>query len=258
MKKRNSRNEQKYMVPALERGMRILELLSEYPAGLSMTGMGKLELPPASLYRMLVTLTELGYLVHDDNDTYRLGRKLLKLGYRSIDESSLVENALGSMRELRDLTGETVLLGVLHHHEGIVLESVKSHHAVCVSVRIGHHYPLHSAAPGKAMMAFLPESERDALLKRIDYTAFTGRTLKNADELRRELAQVREDGVAYDRGEELSELRCVSSPVCDENNYPVAAVWIAGPESRLDGRTMKKYAPSVRECANKIREKLIH
>lgn len=58
--------------------------------------------------------------------------------------------------------GETAMLGVLYGGEGVVIESVKSNRAVCVSVRIGHHYPLHTAAPAKAMLAFLPDGERDA------------------------------------------------------------------------------------------------
>ena len=91
-----------YMVPALERGLRILELLAEHPEGLMMNEMNALGLPTASLYRMLVTLSELGYVIRDDDDRYRLGRKLLTLGYSSMDEGSLVEKALGAMRELRD------------------------------------------------------------------------------------------------------------------------------------------------------------
>ena len=94
-----------YLVPALERGFRVLELLSLHPAGLTMAEMNSLELPPASLYRLLVTLSELGYVIRDDHDRYRLGRKLLTLGYRSVDEMSLVEKALSPMRDLRDRTG---------------------------------------------------------------------------------------------------------------------------------------------------------
>ena len=102
-------NKKPYLVPALERGMRILELLAGHPNGLAMTDMEELGLPSASLYRMLVTLSELGYIIRDGSDRYRLGRKLLTLAYRSIDESSLIETALGPMRDLRDRTGETVM-----------------------------------------------------------------------------------------------------------------------------------------------------
>ena len=249
---RKEKNQQMYTVPALERGMRILELLSEHPEGLHMSEMESLKLPVASLYRMLVTLVSLGYVVHEANERYRLGRKLLSLGYRSVDDSSLVEKALGPMRELRNRTGETVMLGVLYGAEGVVIESVKSIRPVCVSVRIGHHYPLHTAAPAKAMLAFLPDRERKELLSGIVYTKFTERTVRDAEDLERELAEVRRTGIAYDRGEELPELRCAGAPIRSASGYPVAALWIGGPESRLDEKTLRKRGREVAETAQEI------
>ena len=257
MKKRENPSVKPYMVPALERGMRILELLSEHPAGLAMSDMAPLGLPAASLYRMLATLAELGYVVRGEQDRYRLGRKLLTLGYRSIDESSLLENALGPMRDLRDRTGETAMLGVLYGGEGVVIESVKSNRAVCVSVRIGHHYPLHTAAPAKAMLAFLPDGERDALLRRITYTGFTDKTIRNAAKLKSELRRIRQTGIAFDRGEELRELRCAGAPILNVKGYPVAAIWIGGPESRLDEAALKSCGEMVKEAAEQIQQRLI-
>lgn len=245
-----------YLVPALERGLRILELLSRCPGGLTMAEMASLRLPAASLYRLLVTLTELGYVVREETDRYRLSRKLLSLGYRGIDDSSLVETALEPMRRLRDRSGETVMLGVLHGAEGIVIESVHSNQAVCVSVRIGHHYPLHTAAPGKAMLAFLPDREKKELLRKLHYTKFTQTTIGSEEEFEHELAEVRRIGIAYDRGEELPELRCVGAPVLDVSGYPVAAVWLGGPESRLDDQTLELFGAMVRETAAQIQERL--
>lgn len=245
-----------YMVPALERGLRILELLAGHPEGLMMNEMNALELPSASLYRMLVTLNELGYIIRDDNDRYRLGRKLLTLGYSSMDEGALAEKAFGPMRELRDRTGETVMLGVLYGTEGVVIESVKSTRAVCVSVRIGHHYPLHTAAPAKAMLAYLPDEERKKILKSIAYTKFTENTIPDADAFECELKDIRKSGIAYDRGEELRELRCAGAPVLNASGYPVAAIWIGGPESRLDETTLCEYGTFVKETAEKITLKI--
>lgn len=256
MKKRTTENGLPYLVPALERGMRILELLSEHPGGMPMAEMGSLELPPASLYRMLITLSELGYVVREGNDVYRLGRKLLTLGYRMVDDSSLVEKAVGPMRELRDRTGETVMLGVLYGDDGVVIEAVKSNRAVCVSVRVGHHYPLHSAAPAKAMLAFLPDEERREILERIHYTKFTDATLVGAAELAAELAEIRRSGVAYDRGEEMEELRCAGSPILSPAGYPVAAVWIGGPVSRMDDSTLERLGVMARETAEQIQKRL--
>ena len=76
MQKNNKKSINTYIVPAVERGLKILEMLSEHPSGLLMGEMKELQLPAASLYRMLVTLTELGYIIRDEHDRYHLGRKL--------------------------------------------------------------------------------------------------------------------------------------------------------------------------------------
>ncbi len=244
--------EKKYLVPALERGMKLLELLARHPEGLAMPDMDELGLPSASLYRMLVTLVETGYAVRDDRDKYRLSRKLLSLGYHSVDESGIVEHAAGPMRKLRDECGETVTLSVFYGNEGVVIEQIASTLAVKVTVRIGHHFPLHTAAPGKAVMAFLPDEERKRLLKSIKYTVFNEKTITGARQMEKELEDVRKDGIAFDRGEELEEIRCVAAPVFDRRNYPVAAICVSGPFSRLNSKNLNLYGNAVRKAAAEI------
>lgn len=245
-----------YLVPALYRGLKILELLSEHPAGLPISGMSSLGLPPASLYRMLMTLQECRYVVKEANEHYRLSRKILSLGYNALDEAGVIEKALPVMRKLRDASGETVLAAVLYGSEGVVLEQAVSNQAVKVTVQPGHHFPLHTAAPGKAILAFLPEDEREKLLESIKYTVFTKASISSADAMRKELAEVVKSGVAYDRGEELEDIRCVGAPVFNHAGYPVAAIWISGPASRMGSEVLKKHARLVKEYAAEISAKL--
>ena len=248
-----SRNQ--YLVPALYRGLKIIELLAQHPQGLTIAGMQKLKLPGASIYRMLMTLLELDYVTRDEGDVYRLSRKILSLGYKTIDESGLIEKSRPTMRQLRDLCGESVLLAVLYGHEGVVIDEVASNQAVKVTVQIGHHFPLHTAAPGKAILAFLPDDERKRIVNSIVYTTFTPQTLKNAAELNTELATIRSQGVAFDRGEEIEDIRCISAPVFNHQNYPIAAISCGGPASRLPENIMRKHTTLVKDHAARISAK---
>ena len=128
----------------------------------AMNEMKELNLPSASLYRMLVTLTDLGYIIKDHSDRYRLGRKLLSLAYKGLDHSNLTETSAVFQRSLRNTVNETVALGVISGGEGVVVDTIRSEQAVCVYVQIGHHFPLHTAAPAKAILAFLPEEEQSS------------------------------------------------------------------------------------------------
>lgn len=245
-----------YIVPALDKGMRLLEFLSDYPAGLQMCEMSELKLPSATLYRMLTTFVQLGYINKGQNDRYRLSRKLLALAYKSIDENSIIEKALGPMRDLRNALNETVMLGTLYGNEGVVLECVKSHQPVCVSVKIGHHFPLHTAAPAKAILAMLPENESAVVLDNMNFTKFTPATITSKQKYLAELQEVRNRGYALDCGEELPDLLCISSPICDINGYPVAALWIAAPASRMDKKHLLKIAPQLKTTACNIQKLL--
>ena len=247
----------RYLVPALERGLKIFELLAAHPGGLLMNEMKELNLPSASLYRMLVTLTELGYIIKDHSDRYRLGRKLLSLAYKGLDHSNLTEMSAVFQRSLRNTVNETVALGVISCGEGVVVDTIRSEQAVCVYVQIGHHFPLHTAAPAKAILAYLPEDEQAQLLDNMEFTKFTPRTITNKKSYLAELQKVRKCGAAFDLGEEVSDLRCVAAPIFDSRSYPVAAIWVTGPESRLNEKRLQEICIHVKEAAEKISHHII-
>jgi len=244
---------EKHIVPALFRGLGLLEKIAEHPEGASFSLLAQESgLPAASVYRMVETLEKCGYVKHSVDRRYRISRKLLKLGSLSYGEHSLVERAMPFLRKARDLSGETVLLGVLNGQEGIVLACVDSPQAVKVSIQVGHHFPLHTAAPAKAILAMLPEDERSAVLKNIVYTRFTSATIQTEKAFRRELAAVKKCGLAFDRGEELDDLRCIAAPVLNEENYPVAAIWCSGPASRFNTAKEKSIAKIIQQTAKEI------
>ena len=144
------------------------------------------------------------------------------------------------------------MLAVLYGGEGIVLDEVPSCQAVKFSVKIGHHFPLHSAAPAKAVLAFLSEDEQARYLSEIHYTVFTETTHRNRASLENELAQIRQQGFAFDRGEELDEIRCAAAPIFDHRGQPIAAISIGGPRSRLTDANLKRCAQLVKESAARI------
>ena len=254
--KKEKNTGKRYIVPAFVRGLKLIELLAEHPEGLLMAEMDSLGLPPASLFRMLATLCETGYANRDKSGVYRLNGKLLSVAYRAVENTSLTVCAEGPMRELRDRTGESVMLAVLHGGEGVVIHQEISGQAVKVILEIGHRFPLHSAAPAKAILAFLPERQADELIGGIRYTPFTTKTIRNEREFRNELENVRKAGVAYDRGEELEDLRCVAAPIRDRRSRTVSAVWITGPASRMTEARMKEFAVLVRQTARRIEERI--
>ena len=156
------------------------------------------------------------------------------------------------MRKLRDLTGETVLLASLYGSEGVVLAQVESNQPVKVTIRIGHHFPLHSAAPGKILLAYLSQNEQDEIIEKMNFTPFTDKTTTDRTAFKKILEQVRKNGFAFDLGEELPDIRCAAVPVLDANNYPEGAIWFSGPASRLPNYKLKEHLEHLLKYVNKI------
>jgi DNA-binding IclR family transcriptional regulator len=150
-----------------------------------------------------------------------------------VGEFSLVEKSLSYMRSLRDELGETVLLGKRVGTAGIILEQVPGTYPVKVVVEVGIRFPLHCSAPGKTFLAYLPEEEQDAILDNIEYEVFTERTAGSRKNLELMLEKVVEKGYGVDNEEELLGVSCLACPIFNGRGYPMAAIWITGPSSRL-------------------------
>ena len=130
-----------YNIPSLERALRIMEFMAKSPRSYGVSEISeKLGYPRNSVFRILRTLSANGYRWRDESEkTYRLTTKILALGHNTLGKNNLVEESLDIMRELRDETKETVLIGVIAGKEGVVLEQLPGVYSVKFLVDPGHH-----------------------------------------------------------------------------------------------------------------------
>jgi IclR family transcriptional regulator, acetate operon repressor len=251
-----------YSVPNLERGMAIMELLARHPGGLTLMELaGKLGYPQNSIFRITSSLTKLGYL-HRIETTRRfvLTRKLLAIGFAAVHEYNIVEKALEVMRQFRDEIKETVALATLLPKEGrgLVLAQVYSSYPFGYRIEEGTRFELHACAPGKAMLAFLPQPDLTEILGRMSFCPFVANTITDRGAFLGELAWIREAGYALDREEVINGCHCVAAPVFSEHGYPIAAIWATGPSNRLTAELFEPAGRLVIDYAARITERLSH
>ncbi|QDS86633.1 Transcriptional regulator KdgR [Rosistilla ulvae] len=253
-----SSDESRYHVPSLVRALKIMEMLSTESRALGLSEIAdKMAIPKNSAFRILTTLSDYEYVIRDsDQKLYRLSKKLISLGYEAIDEANLLEKSLAPMKQLRRLTGETVLLGTLSSGKGVVLDIVPSPHPIKVVVEVGHQFPLHSAAPGKVLLAFLDRDECEQIIDQLEFTKFTESTITSKSAFRLELARIRENGYALDRGEEVEEIHCVAAPIRNHRGNAIAAIWVTGPKTRLQKHLLDKYRRQVMAQSDVVSEQL--
>ncbi len=254
----NNLEKSKYHVPNLERALKIIELLAPQHHGMSSSDIAStLEIPVNSAFRITMTLLSHGYLERCiDSKKFTVSRKLLSIGYTACGEGSLIELSIDIMRELRDKTKETVLIGSILDNQGVVVENLTGLHPFSFVARVGTRFNLHSAAPGKAIMAYLPKGELNNLLDSFSFEKFNERTITNKKDFLKELEFVKEHGYGIDRTEEFENCHCIAAPIFNQSSYPVAAMWITGPASRITERRFDELGELIVQEADKISKKL--
>lgn len=243
-----------YDVPSLKLGIAILEYVSSYPHGRLISEIGEaLKTPMSSIYRIVMVLEELGYLKRDAEDKrICLTTEMLRIGQRAITEKSLVEESLDVMRGLRDQVTDTVLIGIREGLEVIVLEEAQGSRMFHFVSKLGFRLNLHCSAPGKAILAFLPEEEREMCLKKMKLVRYNSRTIVSCERLRDELLGAHRLGWALDRAEQFDGVYCIGAPVFDRTGYPVAAIWVTGLLMDIEENKIPEIGRKVRSAADSI------
>ncbi|HTI73211.1 MAG TPA: IclR family transcriptional regulator [Candidatus Limnocylindria bacterium] len=245
-------------VPAVERAFDILEFLSSHAEGCTLSELSAaLELPHNGVFRITQTLLARGYLSRDETTKrFRLTTRLLTVGQPRYGEVSLVECALGPMRELREQTKETVQLGIRVGDEGVIIEKVEGLHALRISVDLGLRFGLHNNAPGKLLLAFQSAHDRDQDIRRLDLPRFTARTITDREDLRVECVRILEKGFSTDYGEADEGIHCVATPVVGPHNQVLAALWVSAPARRMPKEMFTEIGQWTKAAANKVGAKL--
>ncbi len=254
---KQEKSHERYHIPNLKRALEVFELLAKNPNGLSLpkiastTGYSK-----NSIFRIICTLQDCGYIKRNADRTVRISRKLAALGYASFGESNIVEKSMDVLRQMRDNLGETAMLGTMLEDECVLIEQAPGRFPFKFLGEVGMRICLNASAPGKAIMAYLPKDEQETKLARMKFVQFNKNTINNLSDYLRELVGVKEKGYAVDNGEEIDGVNCVGAPVFDAHGYPVASIWITGPGKRVRASDFDKIGTIVRNYANVISGRL--
>lgn len=220
---------------SLRRAMRVLEQLAAAERGRSLTDLSQLlDLPAATVHRLLNTFEQLGYVQQDDErGHWFIGVKAFAVGSAFLNRRDLIGAARPVMRRLVEDSGETVNLSVLDDGEVVFVSQIESREMMRMVVPLGSRAPIHASGAGKAMLATLPEQDVAAIVRRRGLPRYTDHTLTAAAALGDALADVRRHGCAIDDEEHAIGLRCVAATVHDEHGAALAALSLSGPTARI-------------------------
>jgi IclR family transcriptional regulator, pca regulon regulatory protein len=218
---------------SLERG---LAILSAFRSGRPLLGVSELSreigLGRSTAHRYVATLAELGYLQQDAaTKKYRLGPRVLDLGFSAIHSMELREISAPHLRQLSDDTGFTVNMAILDGTDIVYIDRFRSSRAgqreIDLNLHVGSRLPAYCTSMGKVLLAYLPPAERDELLARSELLQRGPNTLTVRRSLAAELQRVREHGLALNNEELAYGLRSIAAPVFSQSGEIAAAINLA-------------------------------
>jgi DNA-binding IclR family transcriptional regulator len=185
-------------VQVIARAADILSALSEHPGGQSLAQIGEYtQLSRSTVHRIVVALSRKQY-VRQTKTGYRLGPALLRLAEAT--HSSFELDVHPHLVELSRSLRETVDLSQFAGQTITFVDQVIAIRRLRAVSGIGISFPLHSTAPGKAVLAAMGPTATDRLLAE-HFERFTPSTHTDRASLEVELEEIRRTGVAFDREE---------------------------------------------------------
>ena len=163
---------------------------------------------------------------------YGLGFHLFELGQQVPTSRRLRDIALPLMSDLLEATREIVQLAVLDELDVVYVEKLTGRGSIKAPSVVGLRNPAYCSALGKAILAYRDDDTLEKVLAG-PMPARTSTTITEPARFRRELASIRQSGIAYDRGEGIPGIVCVASPILDFNGRSVAAISVTGPRQRV-------------------------
>lgn len=247
----------RYTIPNLQKAFEVLEVLSDFNGATFPRLLENIQCNKTSLFRILCTLEEAGYLrKNPETDAYCVSRKILKIANSALCEPNIAKESMDVLRSLRDGTSETVMLGVPLGGECVMIAQEPGLYSFNFTGRLGMTSPMHASAPGKALLAALPQCERRQAVASLTLGRFAANTITDAGALLEELDGISARGYATDSSEAVDGVNCVAAAVFGETGRPAATIWITGPAGRIAPSEFGRIGAMLVKSAGEISSRL--
>lgn len=241
------------VVHSLDRAMRILKTVGDGP-GQSLTEIAEASgVPASSAYRILITLEMHGMVQFDETrQLWHVGLEAFRIGSKFLVRTRLVEQSRPVLERLVANTGETANLAIADKGEVIFLNQAETHKAIRAFFRPGTRGPIHASGAGKALLAFMPPANVEAVLASARFDTFTENTIATRDALDRELELIRGRGWSVDNEEHTVGMRCIAAPIFNLHGEAIATISLSGPSIRVTPEHDEEYGELVKSAAGEV------
>ena len=246
-------------VPALERALRILEVLQKNRRCTISELISLTSLPRSSVYVLVDDMIKLRLLRQNSDKTIQLWVKLVSLGSSAQESLDLSEIISPYLEKLIDSVDCLVAnFGIMDDDKAYYVALKTSPHSnMRILSRQGGEISLVHSAIGKCLLAYQESVRRESILNSLDYTKKTANSIATPQALRKELASIHNRGLAYDNGEGNLEIRSIAVPIIDLDGHLIGAISGSGTISKFVSDKLPSIVEMVKKTANQITSNLL-
>ncbi len=232
------REESGYTVPGLARGLMIVEMFNSSKRVLSTQDFAEqLGVTPSSIYRVVQTLTDMGYLSKLARNTYELGPQVVSNGFSFLASRDMVDIAAPHLQQLRDATSISCHLAILDGRDIIYIYRALASQRLSVNVPVGTRLPAHVTALGRALLSAHSERDLRQLYFGLQMDGYGSQHPQNLPQLSQLLETEKKQGYALSRSDNAT---AIAVAIHNHSGDIVAAINISGSDVIMQSGTFKR------------------
>lgn len=254
------RDHDPYVIDIVDVALDVIECLNDESRSYGASELArKLAINRTRVFRILKTLELRGYVDYDPHtQAYRLGVRFLQIGENVRERLDLRREAEPVLVELARQTGDSAHLLILRGEHAVTIDRRQGENRLQVASPIGQSLPLYAGASPKILLAYLPDAERERIIRSTEFESFTENTIASADELRGCIERIRREGYALDEEDFERGVYAIGAPVRDSTGRVIAGISVTTPETRYSPTRRQELIALVIAAAQKLSQKLGH
>ena len=248
----------RYTVPALQRGLDLLKQFNRHAPELTGADLARqLDLPSASVFRMLHTLEKAGFVERvGDSSRYKLSIGVLRLGFEYLASMELAEHGRPVIEALRDASGYSAHLVVRDQREVVFVSKATGRSVLFHPIQVGARLPAHATVLGRLLLADLDLAGLAQLYPETPLQAYTAQTPTTIAQLKALINADQVSGYGISQGDFETGISTIAAPVFNDAHEVVAAVSITVPAQQLLPAQTDILVPQVRQAAAQLTQRI--
>ncbi|MDA3129041.1 IclR family transcriptional regulator [Aliibacillus thermotolerans] len=242
------------MVKSVDRALTIIKIVSTKKEGYGVTELAeKLGLNKSSIFRLLATLMEHGFIEQDsETKKYRLGYQYLELSAKLLDSIDIRKEATPYLKELESLSNEVIHLVIYSQKEAVYIEKLEGNETLRMHSQVGKIAPMHCTSAGKTILAYLPERTVEEIIDEKGLPKHTENTITNREALFQDLEKIRKRGYGKEVEENEVGITCIAAPIFNFRGEIAGSISISGPTIRMSEERLEELKGPLMEAGRKV------